>query len=145
MGPDKGNERENRIMKHRSVILVLALLLLAGCSTGKVESKLYPGVPLYAPINPKNVEILRSAPSRPYQQMGEIHIQPHDNPSQKEIFKKFKKAAAKMGADAVILVADKSMLTGGPVADPKWWNGELNPGSDKNIVGIAIWYAKAAW
>ena len=50
-----------------------------------------------------------------------------------------------MGADAVVIVADKSMLTGGPVADPKWWKGELNPGSDKDIVGVAIWYSKAAW
>ena len=120
-------------------MLVLVLLLLPACSGIKVESKLYPGVPTYLPISPESVEILRSPPLGPYQRMGEIHIQPQGTPSQKEILKKFKKAAAKMGADAVVLVADKSMLVGGPVAGPEWWNAELSPGSDRIIVGIAIW------
>jgi len=130
---------ENRIIKQHWAVLVLALLLLSGCSGVKVESKLYPGVPVYVPVNAGSVEILRSFPLRPYQRMGEIRIQPQGTPSQKEILKKFKKAAAKMGADAVVLVADKSMLLGGPVAGPEWVNGELSTGSDRIVVGVAIW------
>jgi hypothetical protein len=133
-GPMKPNDHP--------AILFLAFLLVAGCSTAIVESKLYPGVPVYEPTNSDRVEILRSEPDRPYQKLGEIYLQPKGNPSQKEILKKLRKAAAKMGADAVILVADKGALTGGPVAGPRWWNRELSPGFDKIIVGVAIWYSE---
>jgi hypothetical protein len=128
--------------KDHPAILVLALLLVAGCSTAVVESKLYPGVPVYEPTSSDRVQILRSDPDHPYQKLGEIYLQPKGNPSQKEILDKFRKAAAKMGADAVILVADRAALTGGPVAGPQWWNRELSPGSDKIIVGVAIWFSE---
>ena len=131
---------ENRIMKERSVILILAFLFLAGCSTVTVESERYPGVPVYEPTDLEGIEILRSEPNRPYQKLGEIYLQPNGNPSQREILKKFKKAAAKMGADAVILVADKSGLTVGPVASPEWWNPELSARSDRILIGVAIWF-----
>ncbi|MGA2958925.1 MAG: hypothetical protein ABSF48_24805 [Thermodesulfobacteriota bacterium] len=131
---------ESRVMKEHSVILILAFLLLAGCSTVTVESKLYPGVPVYAPIDLEGIEILLSEPDRPYQKFGEIYLQPNGNPSPREILKKFKKAAAKMGADAVILVADKYALTGGPVAGPEWWNPGLSGRSDRIIIGVAIWF-----
>jgi len=130
---------ENRNIKQHWAILVLTLLFLPGCSGVKVESKIYPGVPVYVPVSPESVEILRSPPLGPCLQLGEIRIQPQETPSQKEIWKKFKKAAAKMGANAVVLVADKSRLVGGPVAAPGWWNGELGTGSDRIIVGVAIW------
>jgi hypothetical protein len=136
------NEMENRIMKEHSVILVLAFLLLAGCSTVKVESKRYPGVPLYAPIGHEIVEILRSEPDRSYQKLGEIHLQAEKKPSPREILRKFQEAAAKMGADAVILVADKPGLTGGPVASPKWWKPGPDARSDRIIIGVAIWFSE---
>ena len=130
---------DNRIMKEHSVILILAFLLLAGCSTVMVESKRYPEGPVYVPTDLEGIEILRSEPDHPYQKLGEIYLQPNGNPSPREILKKFKKAAAKMGADAVILVVDKSGLTGGPVASPEWWNPKLSGRSDQIIIGVAIW------
>ena len=133
---------ENRIIKKQSVIPILAFLLLASCSTITVESKRYPEVPVYAQIDLEGIEILRSEPKRPYQKLGEIYLQPNGNPSPKEILKKFKKAAAKMGADAVILVADKFALTGGQVADPEWWNPKLSGRSDRIIIGVAIWFSE---
>ena len=127
------------------IVIILAFLFLAGCSTVNVETKRYPEAGIYAPMPYQSVVILRTPPNDRYQRLGEIHIQPQDHPSQAEILKQFKKAAAKIGADAVVLVADPAVLTGGPVAGAEWWNRELAPGPGRTIVGVAIWYPRPAY
>ncbi len=126
-------------------IPVLAFLLLAGCSTVTVETRGYPGAPTYAPVPHKAVVILRDPPDQKYQRLGEIQVKPQPNSSAKEIFKSFQKAAAKIGADAVVLVADPAKKTGGAVAGPGFW--KRDPASDLGdaIVGVAIWFPRPIW
>ncbi len=126
------------------LVLLSALLILSGCMA-KVETKRYPEAGIDAPVAYKSVAILRSPPSRAYQALGEIHLQSKDAPSQKAIFKKLKKAAAKMGADAVVLVADPAGLTQGPVANLAEWKGGLETAGARTIIGVAIWYPRPAW
>ena len=124
-----------------------AFILLSGCSHVTVETKRNPDTGVYAPVPYKSVAILRSPPQEKYQAIGEIHIQPKANekPSPGEILKEFRKAAAKIGADAVVLVADPAGLTGGPVAGSEWWKGGSGRGDRHTVVGVAIWYPRAAW
>lgn len=127
------------------LVFLCALLILSGCSMAKVEGKRYPDAGIYAPVAYKSVAILRSSPSRSYQALGEIHLLSNSDLSQKTIFKKLKKAAAKMGADAVVLVADPAGLTGGPVAALQEWKGSSKPVDARAIVGVAIWFPRPAW
>ena len=123
-----------------------ALCLGAGCSKVTVQTKHYPESAVYAPMPAKTVAILPSPPKEKFQSLGEIHIRPkpNENPSPSEVLRKLKKAAAKMGADAVVIAADPAKLTGEPTAPPDWWKGET--GRDgRTVVGVAIWYPRAAW
>ena len=130
----------------RVTTLILALcLFLAGCSKVKVETRIYPEAGVYAAMPYESVLILRSPPATRFLRLGEIYIQPQGEPSQKEILKKFRKAAGKIGADAVVVVADPAKLTGIPMAAPGWWNRELPPGSGSTIVGVAIWFPAPAY
>jgi hypothetical protein len=54
---------------------------------------------------------------------------------------KFGQAAAKMGADAVVIVADRTMLMGGVAMGP-WWGRQLDPVYGRVIVGVAIRYVR---
>ncbi len=126
------------------VVLLCAWLILTGCMV-KVEAKRYPDAGLYAPVAYQSVAILRSPPSRSYEALGEIHLQSNSDLSQKTIFKKLKKAAAKIGADAVVLVADPAGRTGGSVATLKEWRGDLKGVDARTIVGVAIWFPRPAW
>lgn len=126
------------------LVFLCALLILSGCMA-KVETRRYPDAGLYAPVAYQSVAVLRSPPSRSYQALGEIHLQSDSDLSQKTIFKKLKKAAAKMGADAVVLVADPAGLTGGPVAALQEWKGSSKPVDPRTIVGVAIWFPRPAW
>ncbi len=124
-------------------IMILALVflsLLAGCGMVNVDVRGYDGAPRYAEVDPAGVEILRAPPQGPHERLGDIYIEPKGTPSKIQIFIRLKLAASRMGADAVVLVADKAKLTEGPVADPQWWNRQLPEGSDRTIVGVAIWY-----
>ena len=134
-------------MKQRIMILALAALwVLAGCGQVIViKSQLYNGAPVYAPTDPEGVEILRSPPKGRHERLGEIYLEPSGTPSKFQIFLRLKLAASRMGANAVVLVADKAGLTEGPVAEPQWWNRELKTVDDRFIVGVAIWYPTRVW
>ena len=132
------------ILRVTTLILTLCLFL-AGCSKVKIETRIYPEAGVYGPMPYESVLILRSPPATRFLRLGEIHIQPLGDPSPKEILKKFRKAAGKIGADGVVLVADPAKLTGIPVAAPGWWNRELPPPSGSTIVGVAIWFPTIAY
>jgi hypothetical protein len=122
---------------------VLGLSALAvfvtGCNTVSVQSTQYIGVPSYPPTDPLSVQILRQPPTAPNIRLGEITVEPQGNPTKEVIETKLQQAAAKLGASAVVIVADRTMVTGATVMGP-WWGRSVTPDMGRVIIGVAIRY-----
>ena len=130
-------------MKRDTLITLLSAVLLAalvsGCNTVYVQSKQYLGVPNYPPTDPASVQILQTQPTAPHVRLGEITLQPQGHPTKEEMEQKLRLAGARMGANAVVIVADRTMVFGAVVMGP-WWGGTISPETGRVIVGVAIRY-----
>ena len=127
-------------------IIAAATLLFAvtGCKTVSVSSIEYLGGPTYAPSNPAQIEILRTPPTRPHVRLGEITAEPSsDSVSPQQIEAKLRQSAAKMGADAVVIVSDRTQVTGAVVTGPMFGR-TIQQTTGRVIVGVAIKYTGAA-
>ena len=125
-----------------ALFLVFAVLsFIAGCNYVTVNTKPYLGVPQYPPTNPASVEILRTEPLQPHDRLGEIYLEPTGNPSVTEMEQKLREAAAKMGADAAVLVADRTMRMGATVTGP-WYGRQVSPDFQRVIIAVAIRYTR---
>ena len=126
-----------------SVLLLVLVVLsfIAGCSYVSVTTKQYLGMPLYPPTDPASVEILRTEPLHPHERLGEIGLEPTGNPPVTEIEQKLREAAAKMGANAAVLVADRTMRMGATVTGP-WYGRQISPDFQRVILAVAIRYTK---
>ncbi len=123
-----------------SIAAVTALIATAGCNTVSTSSKQYLGGPVYGPSNPATIEILRTAPTRPHVQIGEVTAEPSsDSVPVPQIEDALRKSAAKMGADAVVIVADRTQVMGATVSGPLWARS-VNQVTGRVIVGVAIKY-----
>ena len=123
-----------------SMLVVLAVMsILAGCSYVSTETRHYLGVGSYPPTDPSRVEILRSEPQRHHERLGEVILEPEGDPSLAEMEARMRQGAAKLGADAVVIVADKTRLMGSYLAGP-WWGREVYAQYGRVIVGVAIKY-----
>jgi hypothetical protein len=120
---------------------LIVLSLLFGCTYVSVESRRYLAVPSYPPTDPATVQILREPPTQPHERLGEISLQPQGNPPVQEMEAKLREAAAKMGAEAVVIVADRMHYMGAFVSGP-WWGREISPIYGRVIVGVAIRYIR---
>jgi hypothetical protein len=119
---------------------MLALMfIVSGCNTVSVQSTAYLGVPTYPPTDPLSVQIVREPPTAPNIRLGEITVEPQGNPTKEAIEAKLQQAGAKMGANAVVIVADRTMVTGATVMGP-WWGRSVTPDMGRVIVGVAIRY-----
>jgi hypothetical protein len=122
------------------LLVMTALVLVAtGCNTVSVQSTQYIGVASYPPTDPLSVQIVRQPPTAPNIRLGEITVEPQGNPTKEAIEAKLQKAAAAMGANAVVIVADRTMITGATVMGP-WWGRSVTPDMGRVIVGVAIRY-----
>ena len=65
------------------------------------------GTERFAAVPPEHVEILFATPTRPFKQIGIVSVLGSVTSSDVAIYKKLRKAAADLGADAVI-VPDKA-------------------------------------
>ena len=120
-----------------SIILMIILIPLVGCSSVSVQSHPYLGAPALPPTDPGHVAIFREAPTRPYARLGEINIEPTGNPKPEQISDKLKDTASNMGADGVIIVSDTIRVTGSYLEGP-WWAPEVIYRYGRIIVGVAI-------
>jgi hypothetical protein len=120
-------------------MLLLALLLLAGCASISEYTKVYLGTPTYPPTNPAAIQILSAEPKRPTERLGEIMLDVDGTPSRERLEHRLKAAAAKLGANAVFVVYDKIHVF--PVVYVDWW-GPTTMGEDlrRNIVAVAVKY-----
>ena len=118
-------------------LLSLSCVLLAACSGVQVHSKRYLGVPTYPPSDPAQVEILHSEPTRPHVRLGEVTLEPQGNPPTATMENALRERAAELGADAVVLVADRTQVMGAVVLGP-WWAPTQEPIYGRVIVAVAI-------
>ena len=118
----------------------VALVALTGCNTVSTSVKQDIGGPTYAPTDPAQVQILRTQPTRPHVRLGEVTVQPSsDSVPVTEIEAALQKAAAKMGADAAVVVYDKTQTTGAYVTGP-WWGRQVQTVQGRVIIAVAIHY-----
>ena len=118
----------------------VALVALTGCNTVSTSVRQDIGGPTSAPTDPAQVQILRAPPTRPHVRWGEVTAQPSsDSVSAVEIEAALRKAAAKMGADAAVVVYDKTQTTGAYVTGP-WWGRQVQTIQGRVIIAVAIKY-----
>ena len=118
----------------------VALVALTGCNTVSTSVKQDIGGPTYAPTDPAQVQILRTQPTRPHVRLGEVTVQPSsDSVPVTEIEAALQKAAAKMGAEAAVVVYDKTQTTGAYVTGP-WWGRSVQTIQGRVIIAVAIHY-----
>ena len=123
----------------RLLFVAAAALFAAGCSTVSIQSKQYLGLPQYPPTDPATVQILRQPPVAPHVKLGEISAEPQGSPTVQEIQQKIQQAGASMGANAVVIVVDRTMLLGATVIGGPFWGGaSVVPDTGRVIIGVAI-------
>jgi hypothetical protein len=122
-----------------AVVVALFALLASASGCVQVQSRPYIGVDAFAATKTDSIEILRTAPKGPHVRLGQITVEPQGNTSVQTIEQKFRQAAAKMGANAVVIVADKTELMGVQEMG-SWYDPEVAPVTGRVIVGIAIRY-----
>ena len=120
-------------------MLCMALSLLAGCSSVAVRTVPFPEVQKYPPTYPDIVEVLRAAPMRPHARLGEVYVEPEGDASPDKIAAGLQKGAAPLGADAVVIVSDRTQTMGANI-ETSWVKRDLLPTPDRAVVGVAIRY-----
>ena len=125
-----------------SFAALAGLMAVTGCKTVSINSHQYLGEPTFAPTDPAQVQILREPPTRPHVKLGEVQAQPSSSSvSNQQIEQALQKAAAKMGANAVVIVADHSQVVGAWVSGAPWARS-VNTITGRVIVGMAIRYTQ---
>jgi hypothetical protein len=124
-------------------VLGIALFLTAGCNTVSVTSNQYLGVPIYPPTDPAQIQILRKEPVQPHVQLGEVRAEPSsESVDAQKIETALRNAAAKMGANAVVIVYDRTQVTGAMVTGP-WYGRSVQTIMGRVVVGVAIRYMES--
>jgi len=117
-----------------------ALLVLAGCQTVSTSHTQDIGAPKFPPSDPAQVQILRTEPTRAHVKLGEVRAQPSsEDVDVTKIETALKQEAAKMGADAAVVVYDKTQVVGAQVVGG-WLNRSVDPIEGRVVIAIAIKY-----
>lgn len=122
------------------LLAATVLLPLNACNTVSTQTKQYLGVSAYPPTDPASVQVLQAPPMQPHVRLGEVMVEPQGNPSTQQITAKLQAAAAKMGANAVVIVADQTQVMGAIVTGP-WWGRSISPTMGRVIIAVAIRYS----
>ncbi len=125
------------------VVLISLAIVLCACSGVAVRTVPYPEVQRFPPTMPDLVGIMTKEPMRPHDQLGEVIAEPEGHPSVDKIYAALQEGAAPLGADAVVIVSDRSGQIGGIIAPTGGWlKRELTPTPREAVVGVAIRYLK---
>jgi hypothetical protein len=135
------NSKRSITMRVRNTAAATVLLALLAGASGcvQVQSRQYIGVQAFSATKPDAVEVLRTPPTRPHLRLGEVTVEPPASASVKTIEQKFRGAAAKMGANAVVIVADRTEVMGVRETG-SWYDADETPITGRVIVGVAIRY-----
>ncbi len=133
---------ENQKTAISFIILGLAAFLISatGCQTVSTTHTQQVGGPKYPPSDPAQVQILRAEPNRPHVRLGEVRAEPSDeHMDAAKIEEALRKEAAKLGADAVVVVYDRTETTGAVVTGP-WWGRSIQRLEGRVVIAVAIKY-----
>lgn len=113
--------------------------LLAACTGVDATMTPYVDAPHFSPTDPLSVAILRSAPEPPYERLGEIVVNAaiEPTPTTAEIEDKLRREAAKLGAEAVVVVYDGTQAV---AADLAGWGPSVQIVTGRKLLAIAIRY-----
>jgi hypothetical protein len=128
-------------MKTETTFCVAALLALVatGCSTIKTTTTAYAGSPNCAPVDPSGVQLLRHEPLHSHERLAEITLDASGEPSTGKMEARMRGEAAKVGADAVVVVFDRLHPGGLDVPGGLWARGaEAIDGHA--LIGVAVKY-----
>jgi len=122
----------------RPLALACFLLLLGGCASISEHTHAYLGSPAYAPSDPARVQILSSEPTQPKERLGEVILMVDGRPKRERVEQRLRKAAAKLGADAVFIVQDKLHVY--PYVYYDWWWGPMGvyESARRRVVAVAV-------
>ncbi len=116
------------------------VLLVAGCQTVSTSYTQDIGGPRFAPSDPTKVQILRTEPTRVHVRLGEVRAEPSsESVDASKIEDALRKEAAKLGADAAVVVCDKTQVTGAMVVGP-WWGRSVEQIQGRVVIAVAIKY-----
>jgi hypothetical protein len=122
-----------------AILTLCAAFLSAGCSSVAVRTVPFTEVPPYPSTFADIVQVLRAEPARPHARLGEVYVEPEGDASVDAIEAGLQKGAAPLGADAVVIVADRTLKMGALV-ETSWEKRDLLPTPDRVVVGVAIRY-----
>jgi hypothetical protein len=121
------------------------LVLTSGCNTVSIRSKQSVGEPSYAASNPVAIAILHEPPSRPFVRLGQIIAEPSsDGVSMQQIEAALQKAAAKWGANAIVIVRDRNQITKVYIHGPLY-HRSFETVQGRVVIGVAIRYTDVAF
>ena len=120
-------------------VLILAILLPNAAACYRQSGyHFYPHTPQFAPTDPARVDLLRREPRRDHIRLGEVWIRPTGNMDRFYVEGVLREKAARMGAEALVIVADRYFREGTVY---NYWQGP-RPVYERQIVGIAIRYTR---
>lgn len=131
-------------MRSRWCLFVLLLCVLsatAACATASMRIVQYVGVPRYPASDPGKIVILHERPRGGEVKLGEVIVDASINPAPdvSVIEAKLRQGGAQLGADAVVLVHDRTHRAGTVVTGP-WWGRTATPVEERMVVAVAIKY-----
>ena len=87
----------------------IILILIAGTFSCRpyAGAKLYPGTPHFARTHPDHVMLIKRRPKRNHIELGNVWIRPEPWMDRYFVEYKLRKKAARLGADAVVIIEDK--------------------------------------
>lgn len=119
--------------------LLAAMLAACGCASINEQTHAYLGTPHLPPSDPVAIKVLAAEPNLPKERLGEIILSVQGTPPRERIERRFKAAAARLGADGVFIVSDRTHIL--PIEYWDWWGPVgYSEDWDRFIVGVAFKY-----
>ena len=119
-----------------------ASLTLSSCATGlDTTTTPYISAPQLAPSDPAAVKIVRTEPLEPHDRLGEVVIDMSITypPPIEMVEAKLAEESAKLGANGVVVVADRVQPSDSYVTGP-YWGRPMEVVTGRKTIGVAIKY-----
>ena len=92
------------------ICLLVLVMLVSGCAT--FNSQMYPLKETFAPTDPEKIQVFKNRPPIAHIPIGEVETRAAPASRTSSIYNQFKKDAAKMGGDAVVIVSEGTEYLG---------------------------------